>query len=118
MSSLTGTQLSVFRERLTALITELHEQLENEKAAADTVLLDQTKVGRLSRMDAMQQQNMAKSTMRSIEARLKLIHAALGKIEEGDFGYCDECGEEIALARLDIQPEARFCIGCQGRQEA
>ena len=79
--------------------------------------LDQTKVGRLSRMDAMQQQSMAQSTMRTIEKRLKLIAAALRRLDEGEYGYCEACDEDITPERLNIQPEAPFCISCQSKIE-
>jgi len=118
MPILDDSQIHAFQVRLKEIRDELRTQYENEKSAADTVQLDQTKVGRLSRMDAIQQQSMAQSTMRNIETRLKRIHAALLKIEEGEFGYCDECGEEIAMERLDVQPEASCCFACQSKQES
>lgn len=117
MSILEQSRLEAFKQQLTLLKVELLDQYENEKSAAGTVDLDQTKVGRLSRMDAMQQQNMAKSTMRNIKQRLQRIGTALAKIESGDYGYCDECGEEIALNRLEVQPEAPCCFACQSQQE-
>jgi len=117
MPNLEQSQLESFKQLLALLKDELLDQYESEKSAAGTVDLDQTKVGRLSRMDAMQQQNMAKSTMRNITERLKRISIALAKIETGDYGYCDECGEHIALNRLEVQPEAPCCFACQSQQE-
>lgn len=117
MPKLSSKQLDEFRQRLVSAREDLRTQYENEKAAADTVQLDQTKVGRLSRMDAMQLQSMAQSTMRNIETRLKRIGEALNKLDEDDFGYCDECGNEIAFERLEVQPEAPCCFACQSRQE-
>ena len=110
-------QLVSFGASLARLREDLLAQLESEQSAAETVVLDQTKVGRLSRMDAMQQQNMAQSTMRTIRARLQLINSALEKIASGDFGYCELCGEDIAPARLEAQPEAAYCFACQSQQE-
>lgn len=109
--------LSQLGGRLKTLQGELSEQAALGRTGADTVELDQTKVGRLSRMDAMQQQNMAKSTQRSTLERLRRVNAALAKIESGDFGYCDDCGEVIDSKRLEVQPEAPCCFACQSKQE-
>jgi DnaK suppressor protein len=111
------TNQANFESRLHSVKGELVSQYEREKMAANTVDLDQTKVGRLSRMDALQQQNMAKSTMRNIESRMKLVNAALIKFAEGEYGYCESCGDEIALARLEVNPEAPCCFACQSQQE-
>lgn len=110
-------QLTELHDTLKDLQQSLQAQYETGKSSAGTVVLDQTKVGRLSRMDAMQQQNMAQSTMRSIEQRLRAVNIALAKVASGDYGYCDECGEGIELERLRVQPEAPCCFACQSRQE-
>lgn len=77
-----------------------------------TVTLDQQSVGRLSRMDAMQRQAMAAAGARRLGARRSRIEGALERIREGEFGWCAECGGEIALARLDLDPTVTTCIGC------
>jgi|APSaa5957512535_1039671.scaffolds.fasta_scaffold286984_2 DnaK suppressor protein len=109
--------LTKFERRLHSVKGELVSQYDREKLAAETVDLDQTKIGRLSRMDALQQQNMAKSTMRNIESRMKRVSAALAKFAEGEYGYCESCGDDIALARLEVNPEAPCCFACQSQQE-
>ena len=79
-----------------------------------TVELDQTSVGRLSRMDAMQNQAMAQETHRRRETELLRIDNALSRIDEGEFGYCLSCGDEIPLKRLELDPSAATCVGCAG----
>lgn len=76
------------------------------------VELDQQSVGRLSRQDALQQQAMAKAqdTRRLLEIRK--IAAALQRIDSGDFGWCEGCGEAIAVKRLEIDPTALLCVNC------
>lgn len=117
MASLSKKQISEFNAILNALHKELNNQLEIGQEATDTVVLDQSKVGRLSRMDAMQQQKMAQSTLRNITNRLKLVNLALAKVQSGDYGYCDECGEVIDPGRLKVQAEAPCCFACQSKQE-
>lgn len=76
------------------------------------VALDQQAIGRLSRMDALQRQAMATAQGRRQDARRGRIVAALRRIEKGEFGYCAECGEDIAPARLELDPTVPTCIGC------
>ncbi len=101
-----------FERLLLARRAELLEVDESGKAAAATVELDQARVGRLSRMDALQQQAMAVATDRRRGLELTRIAAALRRIEAGEFGRCRECDEEIAFARLEVEPAATLCVGC------
>ena len=101
-----------FRKRIE---TELAELLAGSDATAEErapVALDQQSVGRLSRMDAMQVQAMAQEAERRRQARIVALKAALARIEEGEFGFCAECGEPIAEGRLDFDPTVLLCIGC------
>ena len=103
-------------------LIELRESLlraqETGEQAEQTVELDQTRVGRLSRMDAMQAQAMSKETGRRRRQKLMQIEVALRRIENGEYGYCQECGEEIAAARLQIDPTVLLCFGCAQANEA
>lgn len=102
----------LFRNTLLERRAELER--EQAQAAADRapVELDQESVGRLSRMDAIQVQAMALAQERRRQTELTAIDAALARIEEGEFGYCIKCGEEIAKARLAHMPAVATCIGC------
>ena len=95
----------------------LIDVLESGKSAAGTVKLDQTSVGRLSRMDALQSQAMLKEASRRREQSLLDISKALTRLESGDYGFCEECGEEIAEKRLQINPTASYCIECSSQLE-
>ncbi len=106
-----------FRALLEARRTELIEDDNLSREAADIVELDQTRQGRLSRMDAMQQQAMAAETHRRRAMELKRIAAALARIESGDYGYCLTCGEEIPAGRLQIDPAATQCFHCADRKD-
>ncbi len=77
-----------------------------------TVTLDQQSVGRLSRMDAMQRQAMAQATMRRRAAERLRIKAALDRLEDGEYGYCTDCGEDIARSRLETNPAVALCLSC------
>jgi DnaK suppressor protein len=106
-----------FKNSLLALKKTLIRAQETGDQAEQTVELDQSRVGRLSRMDAMQAQAMSKETGRLRRQKLLQIEAALQRIENDEFGYCGECGEEIAAGRLDADPTAVFCIQCASALE-
>ena len=85
---------------------------KDSAGASETVELDQQRVGRLSRMDAMQLQAMAQATSRRRQVELKRIASAISKIEMGDYGFCNDCGELIPRARLEIDPALTRCVVC------
>lgn len=100
------------RERLLARRAELEQEARLDEEGRKPVTLDQESVGRLSRIDAMQVQAMAQALQRRRSAEKTRIDAALRRIEEGEYGYCAECGEPIADKRLAHDPAATHCIGC------
>jgi len=104
--------LSKAKAALTERRDEVQRLSDNSAEARDTVMLDQTSVGRLSRMDSLQQQAMAEATERHRALELAHIEAALKRIEDDEYGYCQNCGEEIAEKRLAIDPAATHCIKC------
>lgn len=106
-----------YRTLLLARRAELEAVREQGDAAAATVELDQTRVGRLSRMDALQDQAMARATASRRELELTRIGAALARIEDGEFGDCIKCGEPIPAARLAIDPAILVCVACAERLE-
>ena len=109
MDSETAEEYRVILQRLKA---ELESLAKTSRESGETVELDQARVGRLSRMDAMQGQQMALETARRREQRLQKIAGALQRIEAGDFGYCFLCGDEIDARRLAIDPTVSRCIDC------
>jgi len=98
--------------QLKAKRQELEELSTLSAQARDPVALDQQSVGRLSRMDAMQQQAMSNATEQTRQRDLIRVEAAERRLRDGGYGYCEECGEEIAEARLNIDPMAERCINC------
>lgn len=117
MSELTNAEIDQLKRQLQHLELALEEQLQIGSDASDVVTLDQSKVGRVSRMDAMQQQQMALSTRSKSQQRLLKVKSALKAIESGEYGYCRRCDEIIGFPRLQAQPEAPLCIGCQNHSD-
>lgn len=106
------------RDRLFALREELQSTASTADESADVVELDQSKVGRLSRMDAMQAQAMAKASVARRELMLKKIEAALVRIDNDEYGYCLKCDEEINPKRLEFDPTATLCVACAEKEDS
>ena len=104
--------LDHYRKKLEARRTELMLLSEGAKDSRKPVELDQQSVGRLSRQDALQQQAMAKAQDARRAGELRKIEAALRRVDEGEYGYCAECGEAIAPKRLAIDLTATRCAPC------
>ena len=101
-----------FRDLIRARLAALDEDDQLGVTGQATVELDQQAIGRLSRMDALQNQAMAKAgSVRRRTERTRLL-AALSRLEEGEYGYCEACGDAIAEARLELDPAAAKCVDC------
>jgi len=112
------SQIAQLREQLMAQQQELAELLDNAGDSTGPVTLDQQSVGRVSRIDAIQQQQMALASQQQAGAMLKRTELALRRIDDDEYGDCLQCGEPIAFARLQAQPFATLCIDCQSDRES
>jgi DnaK suppressor protein len=112
MSDNSDIDLEAVRAVLIARREELLRLVDSSAEARRTVELDQSRVGRLSRMDALQSQAMSVETDRRRKVELQQIEAAFGRIEDGDYGDCLSCGEAIGPKRLALNPTAPVCIEC------
>ena len=108
---LTVDQLIELEIKTRALIEELEG--DNRSAGAETAAIaPDSAIGRLSRQDAMQQQEMAKAAVRRRQARVVALHEALRRMDDGTFGMCAKCQEDIEYSRLEVAPELRLCAKC------
>lgn len=114
ISSMNAAERDKFRLLIAAQLTALDEEDARGRDSQSVVALDQQAVGRLSRMDALQAQAMAKANQTRRDSRKRALHAALRRLEiEGEaFGFCQACGEPIARKRLDFDPSVIICIRC------
>jgi DnaK suppressor protein len=115
--TLSDTDLLGFKLLMLKQKARLIEADKTGEQAEEVVELDLSRVGRLSRMDAMQAQAMSLETGRRRRQRLIEIEAALGRLQDGDFGECFECGHLINPARLAVDPTATLCIACAEARE-
>jgi DnaK suppressor protein len=117
MSALKPAQLNRLGEALERLSADLATQIERGSEEAGPVDLN-LPIGRLSRMDAIQQAHMAEATQLALSRRLEAVSAARTRLQKGVYGLCIDCDEPIASARLDAFPEAPFCIDCLNERNA
>jgi DnaK suppressor protein len=102
------------RKKLLEIRTELTALSDATRNDRDPVALDQQSVGRLSRMDAIQGQAMQMETERRRQQSLARITAALARLDDGEYGCCISCGDDIDGRRLDNDPTVPTCIRCAG----
>ena len=102
-----------FRARIEGEQQELQMLSDAGRKARAPVELDQQSVGRLSCMDAIQQQSMDLAREERRKARLAMLAAALHRLDKDEFGYCLACGEDISRQQLEIDPAVTLCVDCQ-----
>ena len=104
-------RLAHFSSKLEALANDLRASINKHEIDAAPVALD-TSIGRLSRMDAMQSQQMALALKQRQQQQLLRVHKALEAVGEGMYGMCRKCGNPISEERLELQPDAVLCVSC------
>lgn len=114
---MTDDELIDLKKQLQVLKDQLLDTAQSGSEEAGVVELDQTRQGRLSRMDAMQRQAMSLAAKNRRDQALQKITAALARIEQGTYGYCIECEDPIPLRRLQVDLTAELCVSCAQRRE-
>ncbi len=110
-------ELAELERQVRTQLAAVEASLAQAESSAGTVELDQQRQGRLSRMDALQQQAMAQASVRQLGRERVALKRALARFETGDYGWCEDCGEPIGVARLRVRPESEYCIQCQDGQD-
>jgi DnaK suppressor protein len=114
----TDIDLKYFKKRLEERLKDIIEGQENKKTGTAPIELDQARIGRLSRMDAIQQQAISKAASRLIDVERQRIQSALARMRADEYGYCIVCEEDIAEGRLQFDPSVLICITCAEEKEA
>jgi DnaK suppressor protein len=115
-ADLAAAEAEELHRELVALRDELARALDDSREAVKPVDLDEP-IGRISRIDAIQQQKMAQASREGLALRATQVRAALERCAEGAYGTCVSCEENVGYARLKARPETPFCIACQTRRE-
>lgn len=112
MNHLTPEEIEELRQELSRQLKKLERSMKVTDEAMNPVALDQTAVGRLSRMDSLQNQSLTRNLQEREQVKLALIQAAFLRLEEGTYGVCVDCGGEIPFQRLFVFPEGPTCSSC------
>ncbi|MFC1660116.1 TraR/DksA family transcriptional regulator [Gemmatimonadota bacterium] len=112
MRHLTEAQIAELRSELERQLAKLRKSMIVTDEALKTVDLDQAAVGRLSRMDSLQNQGMAKGLRERESLRLAMIQGAIRRMDAGTYGVCTACGRDVAFERLFVFPESTTCVPC------
>ena len=107
---------AVIVDRLHCALTQVDSELHRVEHGAATATLDQSSVGELTQMDAMQQQAMPHASVQQLKTQKRRIAAAMDRITAGTYGLCCECGDTIAAERLQFDPAVLFCTDCQAER--
>ena len=113
---LNDKQLSDLAKSLELLRVELEESISISEDSVKPVDLDEP-IGRISRIDAIQQKEMASTNRRNLTIRLQQVKAALAALNRDEYGECNRCGDDIGYKRLNAKPEAPLCLDCQNEIE-
>ena len=106
------SEYTKYKKLIERLLQELTAEDELGQSSQRTVVLDQQSVGRLSRMDALQSQAMAQAQQRRRDVLKSSLIFALQRLEEGEFGYCADCGDEIEEAQISASLVIMKCMSC------
>ncbi|MCB1324848.1 MAG: TraR/DksA C4-type zinc finger protein [Spirochaetales bacterium] len=99
------------REKMIAEMRALEKNVRTLEEATRPIKPD-VSLGRLTRMDAIQNRSVSESALRDARAKLGAIKTALDKLEGDNYGVCVSCGSQIAPARLEFMPESTTCVDC------
>ncbi|WP_169336963.1 TraR/DksA family transcriptional regulator [Amphritea japonica] len=117
---LSDSQLSTLKREVQFLEEQLQADLKNEKCdkTAELSLVASSEVlDRAEAVNVMAGQQTVSSHIKQLEEEILECKSALHRIEDGRYGGCENCGEEIELNRLMANPVAVLCVGCQSRYE-
>ncbi|PKO88456.1 MAG: molecular chaperone DnaK [Betaproteobacteria bacterium HGW-Betaproteobacteria-10] len=109
--------LATCHQRLQDELVQTHNAIAQAEASCGVVELDQSSVGRVSRIDAMQQQALGKATQARLIQRLRKLTAAINRLEANTYGECCDCGADIEAPRLNADPATPFCAECAAERE-
>jgi DnaK suppressor protein len=104
-------QKKELKARIETEIVSVEAEIVRLKELVKPVAPDNA-IGRLSRMEAINEKSIKEANMRSAQTRVSQLKAALSKLEDTEFGLCRECGQPIPMGRLLARPESSHCVQC------
>lgn len=113
---MTKEQLAAYQEQIEKHITEIEERLNSQ--ASQAIATDTNEMAdEIDRASVEEARRLELNRIEHDKLHLRNLRGALKRIGEGEFGYCESCGDEISLKRLHARPESRYCVECQSTKE-
>ena len=109
-----GPDRLALKELISNNIVELEKEIMELKELTRPIAPENA-IGRVSRMDAINNKSINEAALRKSEERYKKLKYALSRIDEESFGLCDRCGTAIRPGRLLLMPESNYCVRCAAR---
>lgn len=108
---MTEAQKSDLKEKIEKKIEEMEDEIIRLEDMTQPISPENS-LGRVSRMDAINNKSVAEASLRSVRRRLDKLKDAITKIDEVGFGDCIRCKRPIPMARLMFMPESNKCVRC------
>ena len=108
---MTDTEKKELKEIIDSQIHSTKEEIEELKELTKPITLDNS-IGRLSRMDAINNKAINEKALRDKKRTLQKLERATERSEKGELGTCLRCGDEIPFGRLKIMPWTTRCVKC------
>lgn len=104
-------EVDEIKQKIQEEISKTEVLIDDYKEQSKPVTLDNS-IGRISRMDAINNKSITESALRQAEAKLSKLHQAMDNIDKPDFGLCIKCKQPIPLGRILLMPESNKCVNC------
>ena len=108
---MTAEERKLLKEKILENIEKFEAQIKKLEEATQPISPENS-LGRVSRMDAINNKGVAQASLHSAQKRLVKLKISLEKIEDPDFGNCANCGNPIQSCRLMFMPESANCVRC------
>lgn len=108
---MTNEQRSELKKLILQTKKDIKQEIEKLEEKVEPIEPD-CSLGRLTRLEAMQEKSINEAVLEKVKIRLKKIEFVINKIDSDEFGICSICEEEIPYGRLKIVPESTICIEC------
>ena len=104
-------QLKALQEKIKNETKSTQKKI-NEYSLLCKPIAPENSIGRISRMDAINNKSVVEAALRVAQEKLQQLRTMQDKIKDVDFGSCQKCKNTIPFERLMIQPYSRFCVMC------
>lgn len=108
---MTKQELKDIKEKVVQEIEKTENSIEDYRDMTKPISPENA-VGRMSKMDTMNNKSVAEAALLLAEVKLKNLHNVLSSVDGEDFGLCLKCQKPIPIGRILLMPQSRYCVNC------